>query len=219
MTVSSDWDDTTWQTHLDGYLSLLRQTGQQPTGKAQDSMLAQALQCAGDDATVQHFHSYGTMADIDKTTLLLDISKLRLRTLARKLCTLLHGATPPRKLDVQKLQSYVKQIYADLLLITHPVRPISTPERLVQYNTTVHQARLIDLRCGGSDLCYSGSDALDCVVPRYDRIESRLIQATSGRDSNGCAVRDVAVIRRRHYIQHWRYASCMGTKSSADSRQ
>jgi hypothetical protein len=118
MTVASNWHDTTWQTHLDGYLSLLRQTGQQPTGKAQDSMLAQALECAGDDATVRPFHSYGIMADVDKATLLLDISKLRLRTLARKLCTLLHGATPPRKLDVQKLQSYVKQIYADLLLIT-----------------------------------------------------------------------------------------------------
>jgi hypothetical protein len=117
MTVASDWEDVTWQTHLDGYLSILSESGHQ-NGKAQDSMLAQALGRAGDDATIQHFHSYGNMADIDKAMLLLDVSKLRLMSLARKLCMLLHGATPPRKLDVQKLQSSVKPIYADLLLIT-----------------------------------------------------------------------------------------------------
>jgi hypothetical protein len=126
MTVASNWDDTTWQTHLDGYLSILSQSRQQPTGKAQDSMLAQALECAGDDATVQQFHSSGTMADIDKVTLLLDISKLRLRTLARKLCMLLQGVTPPRKLDVQKLQSSVKQVYADLQLGTFAESPRKT---------------------------------------------------------------------------------------------
>jgi hypothetical protein len=123
MTVASDWDDTTWQTHLDGYLGILSSSRQRTTGKARDSILTQALECAGDDATAQHYHSYGTMANIDKATLLLDVSKLRLRSLAQKLCMLLQRATPPRKLDVQKIQSSVKQIHADLLLITSVKSP------------------------------------------------------------------------------------------------
>jgi hypothetical protein len=126
MTVASDWDDTTWRTHLDGYLSILSQSGQNTTCKAENSILEQALSCVGEDGGVHSFHSNGITDELDEAALLLEVSKLRLRGLARKLCMLLQGTTPPRKLDVQKLQSSVKQIYADLQLGTLALSPRNT---------------------------------------------------------------------------------------------
>jgi hypothetical protein len=117
MTVASDWDDTTWQTHLDGYLSMLSQSGQHTTYKPEDSILVQALSCVGEDGSVHFFQSDGTTNELEEAALLLEASKLRLRSLARELCMLLQCATPPRKLDVHKLQYSVRQVYADLCLM------------------------------------------------------------------------------------------------------
>jgi hypothetical protein len=151
MTVASDWDDTTWQTHLDGYLSIMSQPEQQPARKAQDTILAKALSYAGEDGSVHSFQSLGLADDMDEAAMLLEVSKLRLRILARKLCMLLRGATPPRKLDVQKLQSSVKQIYADLQLGTlaeSPRKTVVARTTNIEYAAVRIVAAGLLIRCG-----------------------------------------------------------------------
>jgi hypothetical protein len=66
MTVASDWEETTWQTHLDGHLSILSHSAQHTTFKGENSILEQALSCVGEDGGVHSFHSNGIKDELDE---------------------------------------------------------------------------------------------------------------------------------------------------------
>ena len=122
MVVASDWDDKTWHLHLAGYLSLIKQSCVEVSGRLCTQRLQRALQHVQND-TEQTF-SFDDVArdDEQKSMLLLEISKLRLERLTGEFGTLMQGTTRPRKLDVQKLRSLFKQVFDDLGLI----RPTSS---------------------------------------------------------------------------------------------
>ncbi|KAM0692552.1 hypothetical protein Q7P36_007106 [Cladosporium allicinum] len=117
MTVSSDWEDTTWRTHVDAYLVMLRRRPWVPTDKSRESSLAQALQFADDNDKRQLSLSDPGKPDSEMAELLLDVCKLRLSNIAQDLARLFERGPQPRKLDIQKLRLSVKRVYSDLLFV------------------------------------------------------------------------------------------------------
>jgi hypothetical protein len=115
MIVSSDWEDTTWRTHVDAYLAMLRQRSWVPTDKSRESSLAQALQFADDNDKRQLSLSFPGKTDSEMGELLLHVCKLRLSRIAQDLTGLFERGPRPRKLDIQKLRLSVKHVYSDLL--------------------------------------------------------------------------------------------------------
>ena len=118
MTVSSDWEDTTWRTHVDAYLVMLRRRSWVPTDKSRESSLAQALQFADDNDKRQLSLSDPGKTDSEMAEVLLDVCKLRLSNIAQDLARLFERGPQPRKLDIQKLRLSVKHVYSDLLSVT-----------------------------------------------------------------------------------------------------
>ena len=117
MTVSSDWEDTTWRTHVDAYLVMLRRRSWVPTDKSRESSLAQALQFADDNDKRQLSLSDPGKTDSEMAEVLLDVCKLRLSNIAQDLARLFERGPQPRKLDIQKLRLSVKHVYSDLLFV------------------------------------------------------------------------------------------------------
>lgn len=124
MTVASSWEDTVWQAHLGGYLTVLWQSGRQVAGEVGPSILARALRFFDKQSGAWDVLDDASVNNTDEVALLVEISKLRLKTLAQELHGLSNGLRRPRKLDVQKLRFSVKQIYADLKLLSMATFPL-----------------------------------------------------------------------------------------------
>lgn len=118
MAVSSDWEDVTWRTHLDAYLTMLRQASQLSNDRSRESSLAQALRFVDDKDNCQLSFNDPTRTDSEMAELLLDVSKFRLSRMSQELTRLFRGVSRPRKLDVQKLRFSVKRIHADVLSVS-----------------------------------------------------------------------------------------------------
>ena len=125
MKVSSDWEDTTWRTHVDAYLVMLRRRSWVPTDKSRESSLAQALQFADDNDKRQLSLSDPGKTDSEMAEVLLDVCKLRLSNIAQDLARLFERGPQPRKLDIQKLRLSVKHVYSDLLFLPGITSPES----------------------------------------------------------------------------------------------
>lgn len=118
MTVSSDWEDDTWQTHLNAYLVMLRQTSGAPPDKGKESLLVQALQLVNGNAKGQLSLNDPSKTDSETARLLIDVCKLRLCDIAQDLADLFERMPQPRKLDIQKVRLSVKHVYADALSVS-----------------------------------------------------------------------------------------------------
>jgi hypothetical protein len=123
MVVASGWDDNTWRIHFDGCLTLLQQSGQKPDGTTSSKPLEQALRFVQDDTISTFSFDTATRNDKEKAALLMNILKLRLRTLVRDFCTLTRGVVQPRKLDMIRLRLLTKRLFNDLGLVL----PTSSP--------------------------------------------------------------------------------------------
>ncbi|KAH8196702.1 hypothetical protein TruAng_009131 [Truncatella angustata] len=111
MTVNLDQGDKTWQIHLDGLLNLLSQMSYR--SKTAPLPRAMMILDSGDDLRKALASSATGGPDI--ASLLLDVTKLRLRKLIPEMDVLFRDASKhKRKLDVQKLRVLVRQIYKDL---------------------------------------------------------------------------------------------------------
>lgn len=118
MTVSSDWEDNTWRTHLDAYLAMLRQTSQAPTDKSRGSSLLQALQFVYDNNQRQLSLVDPSKTDTETAELLLNVCKFELSNIAQDLTGLFERGSQPRKIDIQKLRLSVKHLRADVLSVS-----------------------------------------------------------------------------------------------------
>ncbi|KAF3397391.1 hypothetical protein DPV78_007566 [Talaromyces pinophilus] len=138
MMVNTSLTDTTWQTHLNGMVAMT-----QHNRNTRDNLivemtnLSSARQMALSEETtdiLEFFSSRRGMDNIEKAWLLLDIARVRLRTLIITMDRFraIDGAwhtTTFKKLDVEKLRVSVKRIQRDLRLIPdllpreyHPVK-------------------------------------------------------------------------------------------------
>ena len=151
MTVSSDWEDITWQTHLDAYLTMLRQSPRRTAGSSRESVLAQALQHIDEKDTNQPSMNDPLKTDSEMAQLLLAVSKFRLRKIAHELAEIFKKASKPRKLDIQKIRLSVKHVYADLLsmsgLISSPSQDVSSTSRIEHAAVQILAASLL-IDCG-----------------------------------------------------------------------
>ena len=123
MTVTTDWENRTWQVHFEGFLSLLRHQSQFVHGSARHLELARALQYLGDEERNKFPVHGATSTTTCKAFFLLDVSTLRMRALAHKFDALMHGIARPRKLDVQKLRICLKQIVDDVSSVSQIFLP------------------------------------------------------------------------------------------------
>lgn len=117
MVVASEWDKNTWRIHIDGYLTLLQQSCRALKGTALSNSLEQAVRFIQDDTSGIFSFDMTTRNDKEKIALLLNILKLRLRTLINEFCTLTRGVVQPRKLDVLRLRLLMKRLLDDLGLV------------------------------------------------------------------------------------------------------
>jgi hypothetical protein len=160
MTVSSDWEDHTWRTHLDAYFAMFWQTSQAPTDKSRESSLLQALQFVHDHNKRQLSLNDPSKTDTETAVLLLDVCKLRLSNIAQDLAGLFERGPQPRKLDIQKLRLSVKHLHADvlsvskllspsesrrpkLLLIEHAAVQILAASLLIEFGEYLHPAEAL----------------------------------------------------------------------------
>jgi hypothetical protein len=58
------------------------------------------------------------MGHLEKAQLLLDIAKLRLRTLNGELEALFDKSKLPRKIDVERIRQFLRRVYRDLTLVS-----------------------------------------------------------------------------------------------------
>lgn len=138
MIVNTSLTDTTWQTHLNGMLALTqhnRNTRDNLTVEMTNLSSARQIALLEETTDILGFFSSRPGIDnIEKAWLILDITKVRLRTLIitmdrfRAIDDAWH-ATTFKKLDVEKLRVSVKRIQRDLRLIPdllqreyHPVK-------------------------------------------------------------------------------------------------
>jgi hypothetical protein len=117
MVVASGWDEDTWRMHLDGCLTLLQQSCQETIGTAFLEPLEQALRFVRNDTTGDFSFDMATTNDKEKIALLMNILKLRLRTLVHEFSKLTRGIAQPRKLDMLRLRLLTKRLSNDLGLV------------------------------------------------------------------------------------------------------
>jgi hypothetical protein len=115
MMVNVDRNDKTWQIHLNGLLAMLHQS-YEPTEGNKAPPLLKACQII-DSPNIGEAVSALQVCDAEKVGILLDIAKLRLRSLNAEFVKLFASTSPPRKLDVQKLRPSIKELHDNLLLI------------------------------------------------------------------------------------------------------
>lgn len=123
MVVASGWDEATWRIHLDGCLALLQQSCLEVIETASLELLEQALRFVRDDTNTDFSFNATTRNEKETTILLLNILKLRLRSLVQELCALMQSAIRPRKLDMLRLRLLLKRLLNDLGLLL----PMSSP--------------------------------------------------------------------------------------------
>jgi hypothetical protein len=124
MIVNLDPADKTWQTHLNGLLSILQQI---PDNTAKLT-LVKATQTSHSVPDVHKALASSSVNNLQRACLLLDIVKLQLRQLAAEIDAIASTSPPPlRKLDIQKLQVSIKHIRKNLnlfpIIIGHSIRP------------------------------------------------------------------------------------------------
>lgn len=134
MVVASRWEENTWRIHLDGCLALLQQSCQEASRTSSSNALEQALRFVQDDKIGNFSFDTTTQNDKEKTTLLLIILKLRLRSLVHEFCTLMRSVVQPRKLDILRLRLLLKRLLNDHGLVLPTNSPatncVSHTERL-----------------------------------------------------------------------------------------
>jgi len=118
MTVSSDWEDIAWRTHLDAYLTMLRQLPRMTINRGRESSLAKAVQAVDDKFGSQLSFDDPSQTVMEMAELLLNVSELRLLNIAQGLVRLFKRVSKPRKLDIQLMRFSVKRVYADLLSVS-----------------------------------------------------------------------------------------------------
>jgi hypothetical protein len=114
MTVGVDQSDQTWLTHVNGLLALL----QKPHNDDLRSLLLyEAIQRLAHPAGLNGDEQDNDLTDTERTFLILEISKLRLKTHITDMEGLLISSDHPRQLDLQKIRGSVTRVYKDLALI------------------------------------------------------------------------------------------------------
>lgn len=117
MVVVSGWDEDTWRIHLDGCLALLQQSCKKINVMATLQPLEQALRSVRDDASTMFSLGTTTSNEKETTILLLNVLKVRLRSLVQEFCALVQSTMRPRKLDMLRLRLLVKRLLNDLGLL------------------------------------------------------------------------------------------------------
>jgi hypothetical protein len=134
MVVASGWDEDTWRIHLDACLTLLQQSCHEASGTAFLEPLEQALRFVRNDTIGNFSFDTATTNDKEKIALLMNILKLRLRTLVHEFSKLTRGIAQPRKLDMLRLRLLMKRLSKDLGLVlpmsSSPTNCVSCADRL-----------------------------------------------------------------------------------------
>lgn len=117
MVVASGWDEDTWRIHLDGCLTLLQQSCQEVIRTDSLQPLEQALRFIRDDTNIAFSLDSTIRNEKETAVLLLNILKVRLRSLIWEFCTLTQNAIQPRKLDMLRLRLHMKRLLNDLGLL------------------------------------------------------------------------------------------------------
>lgn len=117
MVVASGWDEDTWRIHLDGCLTLLQQSCQEVIRTDSLQPLEQALRFVRDDTNTAFSLDSTIRNEKETAVLLLNILKVRLRSLVEEFCTLTQNAIQPRKLDMLRLRLLMKRLLNDLGLL------------------------------------------------------------------------------------------------------
>jgi len=177
MTVASDWDDDTWQVHLDGYLSLLQHASHDGFERSPTHLMEQALQFVRADAMETFSFDAATRNEVEKAILLLHILKLRLRVIVEDFCRLTQSVMRPRKLDMQRLRFLLQRLLDDLALLptTSPSIHIVSRTAQVEHATLRVVAGGMLIECGHI-LDSTGAFGTSC---EYAKLSSSTRAATS----------------------------------------
>ena len=111
--------------HLDSCLTLLPQSCQEVIRIASLQPLEQALRFVRDDTNTAFSLDTTIRSEKEKAVLLLNILKVRLRSLVLEFCTLTQSTTQPRKLDMLRLRLFMKRLLNDIGLLLHTSSPSS----------------------------------------------------------------------------------------------
>lgn len=138
MIVNTSVTDRTWQTHLNGMLTMIQHnpnTGGNRVAEMTNLSAARQFALSDERSDIQEFfNSRPAINNFEKAWLLLNITKMRLRTLITVMDRFRaidddRNSTKFKKLDVEKLRVSVKRIQRDLHLISdllpkeyHPVK-------------------------------------------------------------------------------------------------
>ena len=117
MTVNIDQSDRTWLMHVNGLLALLREPHHDAL---ESSTLQRATQYVHNPTSLSGDEPGSDMSEKWRACLMLDISKLRLRTYVLEMEELLRSTGRPRQLDLQRIRCNVRRVYGDLsTCLTH----------------------------------------------------------------------------------------------------
>lgn len=117
MVVASGWDEDTWRIHLDGCLTSLQQSCQEVIRTDSLQSLEQALRFIRDDTNIAFSLDSTIRNEKETAVLLLNILKVRLRSLVWEFCRLTQNVIQPRKLDMLRLRLLMKRLLNDLGLL------------------------------------------------------------------------------------------------------
>jgi hypothetical protein len=134
MTVSIDQRDRTWLMHVDGLLALLHE----PHNNALRYLtLYRATQVLDNLTGLNSDEQDSGLTDSERTFLLLDLSKLRLKTQISDMEGLLASTDHPRQIDLQRIRGSVKRVYKDLATIPAQINAENSKfrvQRISAYN-------------------------------------------------------------------------------------
>ncbi|KAF2736015.1 hypothetical protein EJ04DRAFT_562785 [Polyplosphaeria fusca] len=150
MLVNLDSEDRTWQIHLDGFLTLLRQRPSS-CGTGQVAILMEALTRSDNSDTTEITLSNNLQDDLDKASLIIDIAKLRLKAVAHNLHHLVTATPYPRKLDIQKTRVSLKRVQRDISTVPSLLLATLRPDSIAlqnEYRTIVVVLAYLLLQCG-----------------------------------------------------------------------
>jgi hypothetical protein len=116
MAVDLESERSTWQIHLDGLLTMLQQPGIN-ISQGETFTLVTALRTLNSQDQMVKSMASREMDHFEKTQLILDVAKLRLRALTIEMDALFTKSRQPRKLDMQKFRHSIKQIHRDLAIV------------------------------------------------------------------------------------------------------
>lgn len=116
MIVNLSPDDRTWQVHVNGLLSILRQSSS-ATASPTIFTLTTAIQCLNSQKQINEYVATPTMTSIDKASLLLSVAELTLKNIIDDMDELFAQSRAPRKIDIQRLRKSLRQIQRNLILV------------------------------------------------------------------------------------------------------